>query len=88
MVIGGLSAEMTLKTVKLASTHYLDTLPTEGDKTGRAFRDLALEKEVLAITGKLGIGAQFGGKYFCHDVRGCALAKTRCQPAYGYWCFL
>ncbi len=69
VVIGGLSAEMTLKTVKLASTHYLDTLPTEGDKTGRAFRDLALEKEVLAITRKLGIGAQFGGKYFCHDVR-------------------
>jgi len=69
VVIGGLSAEMTLKTVKLASTHYLDSLPTEGDKTGRAFRDLALEKEVLAITRKLGIGAQFGGKYFCHDVR-------------------
>lgn len=69
VVIGGLSAEMTLKTVKLASTHYLDTLPTEGDKSGRAFRDLALEKEVLAITRKLGIGAQFGGKYFCHDVR-------------------
>jgi len=69
VVIGGLTAEMTLKTVKLASTHYLDTLPTEGDKSGRAFRDLALEKEVLAITRKLGIGAQFGGKYFCHDVR-------------------
>lgn len=69
IVIGGLSAEMTLKTVKLASTHYLDTLPTEGDKSGRAFRDLALEKEVLEITRQLGIGAQFGGKYFCHDVR-------------------
>lgn len=69
IVIGGLSAEMTLKTVKLASCHYLDTLPTEGDKTGRAFRDLELEKEVLEITRKLGIGAQFGGKYFCHDVR-------------------
>lgn len=69
IVIGGLSAEMTLKTVKLASTHYLDNLPTEGDKSGRAFRDLALEKEVLEITRDLGIGAQFGGKYFCHDVR-------------------
>jgi fumarate hydratase class I len=69
VVIGGLSAEMTLKTVKLASTHYLDTLPTEGDKTGRAFRDLELEKEILEITRNLGIGAQFGGKYFCHDVR-------------------
>ncbi|MBK7749818.1 MAG: fumarate hydratase [Candidatus Obscuribacter sp.] len=69
VVIGGLSAEMTLKTVKLASCHYLDSLPTEGDKSGRAFRDLALEKEVLEITRNLGIGAQFGGKYFCHDVR-------------------
>ncbi len=69
IVIGGLSAEMTLKTVKLASCHYLDTLPTEGDKTGRAFRDIELEKEILEITRELGIGAQFGGKYFCHDVR-------------------
>jgi fumarate hydratase class I len=69
IVIGGLSAEMTLKTVKLASCHYLDTLPREGDKTGRAFRDIALEKEILEITRELGIGAQFGGKYFCHDVR-------------------
>jgi len=69
IVIGGLSAELTLKTVKLASCHYLDNLPTEGDKSGRAFRDLAMEKEVLEITRQLGIGAQFGGKYFCHDVR-------------------
>lgn len=69
VVIGGLSAEMTLKTVKLASTHYLDNLPTEGDKSGRAFRDLELEKEILEITRNMGIGAQFGGKYFCHDVR-------------------
>lgn len=69
IVIGGLSAEMTLKTVKLASCHYLDNLPTEGDKSGRAFRDVEMEKEVLEITRKLGIGAQFGGKYFCHDVR-------------------
>ncbi len=69
VVIGGLSAEMTLKTVKLASCHYLDSLPTEGDRSGSAFRDVALEKEILEITRKLGIGAQFGGKYFCHDVR-------------------
>jgi fumarate hydratase class I len=69
VVIGGLSAEMTLKTVKLASCHYLDTLPREGDKSGRAFRDIELEKEILEITRELGIGAQFGGKYFCHDVR-------------------
>lgn len=69
IVIGGLSAEMTLKTVKLASCHYLDSLPTEGDKTGRAFRDVEFEAEVLKITRELGIGAQFGGKYFCHDVR-------------------
>ncbi|MBX9671105.1 MAG: FumA C-terminus/TtdB family hydratase beta subunit [Candidatus Obscuribacterales bacterium] len=69
VVIGGLSAEMTLKTVKLASCHYLDSLPTEGDRQGSAFRDVALEKEILEITRKLGIGAQFGGKYFCHDVR-------------------
>jgi len=70
IVIGGTSAEFTAKTAKLASTKYLDSLPTTGDaKTGRAFRDLELEKEVLALTQKLGIGAQFGGKYFCHDVR-------------------
>ncbi|MBY0549312.1 MAG: fumarate hydratase [Candidatus Obscuribacterales bacterium] len=69
IVIGGLSAEMTLKTVKMASCHYLDTLPTEGDKSGRAFRDVALEEQVLEISRNLGIGAQFGGKYFCHDVR-------------------
>lgn len=69
IVVGGLSAEMTLKTVKLASTHYLDTLPSEGDKSGRAFRDRELEAQVLEITRNIGIGAQFGGKYFCHDVR-------------------
>ncbi len=69
IVIGGLSAELTLKTVKLASCHYLDNLPTTGDKSGRAFRDVELEKEVLELTRKMGIGAQFGGKYFCHDVR-------------------
>ena len=70
IVIGGTSAEHTVKTSKLASTHYLDNLPTAGDAaTGHGFRDLALEQEVLALTRTLGIGAQFGGKYFCHDVR-------------------
>ena len=70
IVIGGTSAEHTVKTAKLASTHYLDSLPTAGDaKTGHGFRDLVLEKEVLELTRTLGIGAQFGGKYFCHDVR-------------------
>ncbi len=69
IVIGGTSAELTLKTVKLASTRYLDSLPTEGSPLGHAFRDVALEGEVHRLTQSLGIGAQFGGKYFCHDVR-------------------
>ena len=69
IVIGGLSAELTLKTVKLASCHYLDSLPTQGDESGRAFRDLELEEQILEISREIGIGAQFGGKYFCHDVR-------------------
>ena len=70
IVVGGTSAEHTLKTAKLASTKYLDSLPTSGDAaTGHAFRDQEVEAEVLKITQKLGIGAQFGGKYFCHDVR-------------------
>jgi fumarate hydratase class I len=70
VVIGGTSAEYTAKVGKLASTKYLDSLPTTGNaKTGRAFRDLEMEKEVFELTKKLGIGAQFGGKYFCHDVR-------------------
>ncbi|CAH2599462.1 fumarase A [Rhodovastum atsumiense] len=69
IVIGGTSAETTLKTVKLASTKWLDTLPTEGSKTGHAFRDTEMEQKVLELTRALGIGAQFGGKYFCHDVR-------------------
>jgi fumarate hydratase class I len=69
IVIGGLSAEQTLKTVKLASARYLDTLPTSGAPDGRAFRDLELEAEVHKLTQDLGVGAQFGGKYFCHDVR-------------------
>src|SRR5690348_1504908 len=69
IVVGGTSAEMNLKTVKLASCRYLDTLPGEGNKAGQAFRDRDFEQEVLALTRKIGIGAQFGGKYFCHDVR-------------------
>ncbi|MSX49816.1 MAG: fumarate hydratase, partial [Actinobacteria bacterium] len=70
IVIGGTSAEHTVKTAKLASTKYLDSLPTTGDaKTGHGFRDLELEEEVLKLTRTIGIGAQFGGKYFCHDVR-------------------
>jgi fumarate hydratase class I len=69
IVIGGTSAELTLKTVKLASVRYLDDLPTAGSEDGHAFRDLAMEKEVHRLTQSLGIGAQFGGKYFCHDVR-------------------
>src|SRR5574344_3075686 len=68
-VIGGTSAEKNLLTVKLASTHYYDNLPTTGDETGRAFRDIELEKEVLEEAHKIGLGAQFGGKYFAHDVR-------------------
>ena len=70
VVIGGTSAEFTVKTAKLASTKYLDSLPTKGDaKTGHGFRDLELEKDILKLTQDIGIGAQFGGKYFCHDVR-------------------
>ncbi|OJW28721.1 MAG: fumarate hydratase [Rhodospirillales bacterium 69-11] len=69
IVIGGTSAELTLKTVKLASTKWLDTLPTTGSKAGHAIRDLEMEQQVLEISRQLGIGAQFGGKYFCHDVR-------------------
>ncbi len=68
-VVGGTSAEANLKTVKLASAGYLDNLPTIGSESGHAFRDLVLEKELLNISRDLGIGAQFGGKYFCHDVR-------------------
>jgi fumarate hydratase class I len=70
IVIGGTSAEATVKTAKLASTKYLDSLPTTGDAaTGHGFRDIELEQKVLELTRTLGIGAQFGGKYFCHDVR-------------------
>ena len=69
IVIGGTSAEHTLKTAKLASARYLDTLPNEGNEHGRGFRDIELEQKILELAQKTGIGAQFGGKYFCHDVR-------------------
>ncbi|MST50200.1 MULTISPECIES: fumarate hydratase [Mobiluncus] len=69
IVIGGTSAEFTLKTAKYASAHYLDGLPTTGGEDAHGFRDLEMEEEVLELTRKMGIGAQFGGKYFCHDVR-------------------
>ena len=68
-VIGGTSAEKNLLTVKLASTHYYDTLPTTGDETGRAFRDIELENQLLEESHKIGLGAQFGGKYMAHDIR-------------------
>src|SRR4026209_437251 len=69
IVIGGTSAELCMKTVKLASARYLDALPTQGSADGNAFRDLEMEQEILKMTQSLGVGAQFGGKYFCHDVR-------------------
>src|SRR6202521_6109714 len=69
VVIGGTSAELTLKTVKLASCRYLDELPKQGSEDGHAFRDLQMEEDIHKLTQSLGVGAQFGGKYFCHDVR-------------------
>ena len=88
IVIGGLSAEMTLKTVKMASTKYYDNLPTTGNEHGRAFRDVELEKQVLEMTQKMGIGAQFGGKYFCHDVRVVRLPRhgASCPVGLGVSC--
>ena len=89
IVIGGLSAEMTLKTTKLASCKFYDDLPTTGDPTsGRAFRDLAWEDHILQMTRKLGIGAQFGGKYFCHDVRVIRLPRhgASCPVGMGVSC--
>ncbi|MGE5505804.1 MAG: fumarate hydratase [Actinomycetota bacterium] len=88
IVIGGLSAEMTLKTVKLASAKYLDSLPTAGNKHGQAFRDVELEQIVLEMTRKMGLGAQFGGKYFCHDVRVIRLPRhgASCPVAIGVSC--
>lgn len=87
-VVGGLSAELNLKTVKLASTKYYDTLPTEGNEHGRAFRDLELEEEIHRLTQNLGIGAQFGGKYFCHDVRVVRLPRhgASCPVGIGVSC--
>ncbi len=88
IVIGGLSAEMALKTVKLASARYLDSLPTQGNKYGQAFRDVELEQVVLKMTQDMGIGAQFGGKYFCHDVRVIRLPRhgASCPVAIGVSC--
>lgn len=88
IVIGGLSAEMTLKTVKLASAKYLDSLPSRGTRYGSAFRDRELEQVVLQMTRDMGIGAQFGGKYFCHDVRVIRLPRhgASCPVAIGVSC--
>lgn len=88
IVIGGLSAELTLKTVKMASARYYDALPTTGDETGRAFRDLDLEAQVLELSRTMGIGAQFGGKYFCHDVRVIRLPRhgASCPVGVGVSC--
>jgi fumarate hydratase class I len=88
IVIGGTSAEFTLKTVKYASTKYLDDLPTTGNEHGRGFRDLEMEAKVLELTQKLGIGAQFGGKYFCHDVRVVRLPRhgASCPVGIGVSC--
>lgn len=88
LVVGGTSAEFNLKTVKLASTKYLDTLPTKGNEHGRAFRDLSLEEEIHRLTQKMGIGAQFGGKYFCHDVRVVRLPRhgASCPVGLGVSC--
>src|SRR5262249_43852141 len=69
IVIGGTSAELTMKTVKLASCRYYDDLPTQGSEDGHAFRDREMEQDIHEMTQSLGVGAQFGGKYFCHDVR-------------------
>ncbi|AXW87040.1 fumarate hydratase [Lonsdalea britannica] len=87
-VIGGTSAETTLKTVKLASTHYYDELPTEGNEHGQAFRDTALEQELLEEARNLGLGAQFGGKYFAHDIRVIRLPRhgASCPVGMGVSC--
>lgn len=79
-MIGGTSAEKNLLTVKLASTHYYDELPTTGNEYGRAFRDVELEKEVLAEVHNIGLGAQFGGKYLAHDIRIIRLRATGLLP--------
>ena len=88
IVIGGTSAELTLKTVKLASCRYLDSLPTKGNAHGQAFRDLEWEDKVHKLTRNMGIGAQFGGKYFCHDVRVIRLPRhgASCPVGIGVSC--
>ncbi|EPR57093.1 fumarate hydratase [Toxoplasma gondii GAB2-2007-GAL-DOM2] len=88
IVVGGLSAEQTLKTVKLASCHYLDGLPTSGGGSSFGFRDLAWEEKILQMTREIGIGAQFGGKYFCHDVRVIRLPRhgASCPVGIGVSC--
>ena len=88
LVVGGTSAEMNLKTTKLASCKYLDTLPIRGNEYGQAFRDLEWEKRILDMTRNLGIGAQFGGKYFCHDVRVIRLPRhgASCPVGIGVSC--
>jgi len=88
VVIGGTSAEMTMKTVKLASTHYLDGLPEKGNEFGQAFRDREWEEKILEMTRNFGIGAQFGGKYFCHDVRVIRLPRhgASCPVGIGVSC--
>jgi len=88
IVVGGLSAEMTLKTVKLASARYYDALPVEGSVGGHALRDPELEQDVLELTREMGIGAQFGGKYFCHDVRVLRLPRhgASCPVGIGVSC--
>ncbi|MCH2186781.1 fumarate hydratase, partial [Myxococcota bacterium] len=88
IVIGGTSAESTLKTVKMASCHELDGLPNSGNEWGRAFRDVELEEQILQLTREVGIGAQFGGKYFCHDVRVIRLPRhgASCPVGMGVSC--
>jgi len=88
IVVGGTSAEFNLKTVKLASTHYLDNLPEKGNEYGQAFRDREMEAEIHKLTQNLGIGAQFGGKYFCHDVRVIRLPRhgASCPVGIGVSC--
>ena len=88
IVVGGTSAELNLKTVKLASARYLDDLPTSGNPLGHAVRDVELEAQVLELSRKLGIGAQFGGKYFCHDVRVIRLPRhgASCPVGIGVSC--
>ena len=88
IVIGGTSAEFNLKTVKYASAHYLDNLPTKGNEHGQIYRDLKLEKDVHKLTQDIGMGAQFGGKYFCHDVRVIRLPRhgASCPVGIGVSC--